>query len=483
MKEQLKALIDKLGQSDLAWVSGYATGRLDALYGTVSSGVSRFCNASLGIYYATETGNSKKIATALEKLAKEAGAKVKNQSFSKIKANDLKNFTHHIFILSTHGEGEYPDSAKSGIEVLMASDNLDSVNYHIIGLGDSSYTHFCGAAVNLEKLLLKKKSKSFIENALFDVDYNEKFQAHLEKIISSLGGGSSTPTIGSSEIKVAKIGTSRLNPAVGVVTDSVNLNDDSSDKQTFHIEIACEGLVYEVGDALGIIFPESFVDESGKTPAPRLYSISSSQKSVGDNVHITVGLAKHKKSDGSIGYGLCSGYLAGLKEGDELKIYVHKNEIFKLPKNEETPIIMVGPGTGIAPFRAFIQEREATGASGKNWLFFGDRTSHADFLYQAEWQDYVASGVLTNIDLAFSRDDENHKIYVQDKMRMRSKELVTWLNEGAYFYVCGSKDPMSKDVEKALLEIAKQEKGISDAEAVEWLNDLTDSGRYLKDVY
>ena len=489
LKQQFKAIADTLQGSDLAWAAGYLEGKLSASGGALAQASAPAAEPakplSIGIYYATETGNAKTIAIAAEKLAKSKSIKTKALAFSKIKPADFKKQDAAIFLLSTHGEGEYPDAAKGGVATLekLGGSDLSELKYAVLGLGDSAYNIFCGAAVQFEDLLKSKGAKSFTDTHLLDVDFDAHYPASLEKIIADLPNNNTAPAAAptASAAPVSTIGTSRLNAVTGTIQDIVNLNDIDSDKETYHIEIAFEeGIQYRPGDALGIVLPE---DESGKAVPPRLYSIASSQAADEESVHITVALAKHKNEDGSTGFGICSKYLSELKNDDEVKFYIHRNDNFKLPENPDTPVIMVGPGTGIAPFRSFLQEREAQDASGKNWLFFGDRTSHADFLYQAEWQDYVAGGLLTNIDLAFSRDTPNQKIYVQDKMQEKANELISWLDEGAYFYVCGSKDPMSKDVEQTLINIAKSEKNLNDDEASAWLEKLADEGRYQKDVY
>jgi len=178
---------------------------------------------------------------------------------------------------------------------------------------------------------------------------------------------------------------------------------------------------------------------------------------------------------------LASNYLSDLKIGQDVEFYISKNRNFKLPENQK-PIIMVGPGTGIAPFRSFVAERNSRDAKGKNWLFFGDRTFKNDFLYQAEWLDYLKSGILTKLEVAFSRD-QSKKIYVQHRLLENSIEIFKWFQEGAYFYVCGDKKYMAKDVEEALITIIKKEGGMNKNEATKYLEKMSIEGRYLKDVY
>ncbi|EKK5221869.1 NADPH-dependent assimilatory sulfite reductase flavoprotein subunit [Cronobacter sakazakii] len=215
---------------------------------------------------------------------------------------------------------------------------------------------------------------------------------------------------------------------------------------------------------------------------PRLYSIASSQAEVENEVHITVGVVRFD-IEGRARAGGASSYLADrLEEDSEVRVFIEHNDNFRLPATPETPVIMIGPGTGIAPFRAFMQQREADGATGKNWLFFGNPHFTEDFLYQVEWQRYVKEGLLTRIDLAWSRD-QDHKIYVQDKIREQGAELWRWIQEGAHLYVCGDANRMAKDVEQALLEVIAAYGGMDAEAADEYLSELRVERRYQRDVY
>ncbi len=227
--------------------------------------------------------------------------------------------------------------------------------------------------------------------------------------------------------------------------------------------------------------PQEFVSILRKIP-PRLYSIASSFAANPDEVHLTIGAVRYN-AHGRDRKGVCSVLCAErLQPGDTLPVFIQPNKNFKLPENPETPIIMVGPGTGVAPFRSFMQEREETGASGKSWMFFGDQHFVTDFLYQTEWQKWLSEGVLTKMDVAFSRDTEE-KVYVQHRMLEHSKELFEWLEEGAAFYVCGEKNNMAKDVQNALLEIIEKEGGKSREEAEAYLAEMKKQKRYQRDVY
>ncbi|MEK3924198.1 assimilatory sulfite reductase (NADPH) flavoprotein subunit [Bacillus sp. FSL K6-0764] len=227
--------------------------------------------------------------------------------------------------------------------------------------------------------------------------------------------------------------------------------------------------------------PQEFVSILRKIP-PRLYSIASSFAANPDEVHLAIGAVRYN-AHGRDRKGVCSVLCAErLQPGDTLPVFIQPNKNFKLPENPETPIIMVGPGTGVAPFRSFMQEREETGASGKSWMFFGDQHFVTDFLYQTEWQKWLSEGVLTKMDVAFSRDTEE-KVYVQHRMLEHSKELFEWLEEGAAFYVCGDKNNMAKDVQNALLEIIEKEGGKSREEAEAYLAEMKKQKRYQRDVY
>ena len=214
----------------------------------------------------------------------------------------------------------------------------------------------------------------------------------------------------------------------------------------------------------------------------RAYSISSSSKAHPDQVHLTVASVRYHSGGRNRG-GVCSTYLAErVRRGEKPAIFISPNKSFRVPANNSAPLIMVGPGTGIAPFRAFLQERQATGAQGKNWLFFGDQHQEHDFIYQDELLAWRDNGLLTRLDLAFSRDQEK-KIYVQSRMLEQGAELYAWLQEGAYFYVCGDASRMAKDVDNALYEVVRQFGGLSTERAADYVDQLKKEKRYLRDVY
>ncbi|MBO2901482.1 assimilatory sulfite reductase (NADPH) flavoprotein subunit [Aeromonas dhakensis] len=266
------------------------------------------------------------------------------------------------------------------------------------------------------------------------------------------------------------------------ISDNAALKDLAGDKAQVNTLVASAQVV----DVLKR-FPTALTAEQLigllRPLTPRLYSIASSQSEVEEEVHLTVGVVRYPQEDGTVRSGAASSYLADrLPEDAEVRVFVEHNDNFRLPANPDTPVIMVGPGTGIAPFRAFLQEREAQGADGKNWLFFGNPHFTQDFLYQVEWQRYVKSGLLSKISLAFSRDQAN-KIYVQDRLREAGLELYQWLEAGAHFYVCGDANHMAKDVQEALLDVIAEHGQKSREEAEEYLSELRRAKRYQRDVY
>ncbi len=214
----------------------------------------------------------------------------------------------------------------------------------------------------------------------------------------------------------------------------------------------------------------------------RLYSIASSPLAHPDEVHLTIAAVRYE-SFGHQRKGVCSTYLADLvKPGDAVPVFVQPNKNFRLPADPDTPVIMVGPGTGVAPFRSFVEHRAAQGGAGKNWLFFGDQHYMYDFLYQLEWQEHLKSGALTRLDLAFSRD-QPEKIYVQDRIIERAEELYRWLEDGAHFYVCGDANRMAHDVHEALISVVEFQGGVDREAAEAYVEALKKSKRYQRDVY
>jgi sulfite reductase (NADPH) flavoprotein alpha-component len=227
--------------------------------------------------------------------------------------------------------------------------------------------------------------------------------------------------------------------------------------------------------------PESLV-KALRPLAPRLYSIASSSSAVGEEAHLTVAVVDYER-EGERRLGAASAHLGGLTDDSStVRVFIEPNERFRLPDDPSRDVIMIGPGTGVAPYRGFLQEREAQGATGRNWLVFGNRHFDSEFLYQVEWQDFLRKGLLTRVDLAFSRD-RTPRAYVQDRLREAGAEVYAWLQGGAHLYVCGDAELMAPDVHAALVEIVARHGGLDPEAAEAWLRRLADERRYLRDVY
>jgi len=255
----------------------------------------------------------------------------------------------------------------------------------------------------------------------------------------------------------------------------------AADKNTAR-EYAGEHQIIDVVKAAKTEIDPQFFVESLRKITPRLYSIASAQAEVEEEVHLTVGLVSFD-ANGEPRTGGASSFLANrLEEGQKVRVFVEHNDNFRLPQSDDTPVIMIGPGTGVAPFRAFMQEREARDANGDNWMFFGDQTFTQDFLYQVEWQNYLKSGLLTRMDVAFSRD-QAEKVYVQDRLKEQASDVFAWLERGAHLYICGDANRMAKDVHQTLVEIIQEHGKLSAEQAEDYLKSLRSNKRYQKDVY
>jgi sulfite reductase (NADPH) flavoprotein alpha-component len=243
-------------------------------------------------------------------------------------------------------------------------------------------------------------------------------------------------------------------------------------REVIDVLLAAKGARFEPAALVAIL----------KKMTPRLYSISSSPKAHAGQVHLTVGIVRHD-SHGRARKGVCSTFLADRAgEGSPVPVFVQASHGFRLPADEATPVIMVGPGTGVAPFRGFLHERRATGAQGRNWLFFGEQRAATDFYYREELEAMLADGHLTRLSTAFSRDQAD-KVYVQHRMLEQAAELWAWLQGGAHFYVCGDASRMAKDVDAALHAVAETAGGLSKEAAAEYIQELKTEKRYQRDVY
>ena len=301
--------------------------------------------------------------------------------------------------------------------------------------------------------------------------------------------GNAPVSLAGTDMSLAQALTSRLEittlsrgflESYGKVAEAPELVKLMSENQRGELKSYMAGrqVVDVLADFPGPVEAQALADSLRKLQ-PRLYSIASSLEANPDEVHLTVGLVNYH-AHGRDHWGAASSFLAAA--GSTVPVFIEPNNHFRLPENPETPIIMIGPGTGIAPFRAFVEQRAAAGAPGTNWLFFGDRNFRSDFLYQLEWQKHLRDGTLHRIDLAFSRD-QSEKVYVQDRIREQAKDFYAWLEEGAHVYVCGDSEHMAPDVNAALLDIIAKQSGGSAEHAEDYLRSMKREGRYQRDVY
>lgn len=581
----LKQAVAELSPQQLAWVSGYFYGvsQNSQLTAALPSAQLEAATAQqLTIIYASQTGNAKGVAEQLQAKFGNAGLSSKLFDAADYKLKNLKNETHLVIVASTNGEGEVPDNAIELYDFLTSkkAPKLDSLQYAVLGLGDSSYEFFCQTGKDFDAALAKLGGKPFLERVDCDVDYQQEANAWQEQTFDFIQENFKQATSDVVQLPVAnkqqvESQYNKQNPLTASILANQKITGRDSSKDVRHIEIDLDGsgLHYQPGDALGVWYLNdkslveqilrqvdieaaeaitldgekisvenallqhfeitasnptlvaSYAELSGskkllkltedkaklreyasstqvldvllekKTKlttdqligllrrlTPRLYSISSSQAEVDEEVHITVGVVEYETKKGAR-IGGASGFLARSEQDEtEVKVFIEHNNNFKLPEDDNADIIMIGPGTGIAPFRSFLQERDAREANGKNWLLFGDRTFTQDFLYQVEWQRYLKTGLLSELDLAFSRDSAS-KVYVQDKLKAKSAQVWQWLQQGAYLYVCGDAERMAKDVQTTLIEIAQAEGGLNREAAEEWLKELRKQKRYQRDVY
>jgi len=591
--ELLNRLLPTLTEVQKVWLSGYlaALCQADAPPAVPPQAESAAPKPAVSkeatVLYGSQSGNSQKLAKKLTGKLQERGFQVTLSSMDSFKTNTLKKLQNLFIVVSTHGEGEPPDNARTFHEFLHSprAPRLDGLQFSVLALGDTSYEFFCQTGKDFDKRLEELGGKRIVPRVDCDVDYEESAEAWMNQVLSALaeapaGSASAAAPANAAVASGTPTEYSKANPFPAVVLENLNLNGRGSSRETRHLELSLEGsgLQYEPGDCLGI-YPENhprLVDElieamgwKPEEPVPvhkngeerplrealtqhyeitvltkplleqvaerfpvgqlrelvspgreqelreyardrdlldlvrdfglkgvpakefvpilrkmpaRLYSISSSPKAYPDEAHLTIRKVRYE-AHGRTRYGVCSTYVAErVKPGDTIPVFVQHNPNFKLPRDPDAPIVMIGPGTGVAPFRAFLGEREEIGAKGKAWLFFGDHHFSTDFLYQIEWQRWLKEGVLTRMDVAFSRDTDQ-KVYVQHRMMENGKELYRWLEEGAHVYVCGDAKRMAHDVHAALASILEQEGGLSPEEAIGYLDRMRQESRYQRDVY
>ncbi len=573
-----------------AWLNGFFAGmfsRGPAVASQLAGAPPAAPLTPLTILFGSQTGTAEALA---KKTAKEAGKRGFAATVLDMAQTDLTKLAAEknlLVIVSTFGDGEPPDSAKSlhtslasAVASSLAIAPLSSLRFSVCALGDTNYPLFCQCGKDFDARLEKLGATRIHARVDCDLDHEKPYTTWLHAALTALAPSDTPAPAPTTEEPAADsaAGFSKTNPYPALLLTSRNLNAPGSAKQVHHIEfdLTGSGLAYAAGDALGVIphncpalvadvlaalgcdgeesvpspdgtatnlrhaltahydlgkpsadllalvgatvvatgpggiastlaptgphhvidalilsqishsksqIPLSSLIPTLKKIQPRLYSISSSPKAHTAQVHLTVGAVHYEKNDRPR-KGVCSTFLADRAQPGTTRVgvFVHSNPSFRPPANGDTPAIMVGPGTGIAPFRAFLTERAATGAKGKNWLFFGDQRAATDFLYRDELTSLQSSGLLTRLDLAFSRD-QPEKIYVQQRMLAAAAELWSWLESGAHFYVCGDASRMAKDVEAALHTVIEQAGGKTPAAAAAYVQALKASKRYARDVY
>ncbi|OHT82682.1 diflavin oxidoreductase [Mycobacteroides saopaulense] len=531
---------------------------------------------SLIVGYGTDMGNAEDAAMSFSEALEEAtGIKSEAIELNQVDIADLQSASHFVAVVSTFGDGEFPDNALLFWEAISAetADRLDHLSFSVLALGDSSYEFFCNAGLLLDERLGALGATRLTERVDIDGPYLQQSKEWTTDLVKRLAAGhigaAAAPVVAEAPAQPKRERNETVEARL-VVNRLLTTAESDKEVRHYEVDLTGSGIAYEAGDSIAVhatndpALVEAILTELGAgaqqrvsghdeplgellsdhleirtpsrtlralvatrtddvdaiaalggdvTPVPgswlygkdvldlvrlgaltvdelvdnlrplqfRDYSIASSPVVHPDHVHLTVATIRYTDSDRTYG-GVASTFLAD--RGRALRVHLRPNHTFRLPA-ADVPIIMIGPGTGIAPFRGFLQERHAAGASGRSWLFFGDRRRATSFLYGDELQEFVDSGTLTRLDLAFSRDGVagEPKQYVQHRMLESAAELYSWLQDGAYLYVCGDADHMAKDVDATLHEIVARCGGLDAAGAHAYVNDLIKNHRYVRDVY
>ncbi len=534
------------------------------------------------VLFATQTGNSRRLAHRLQAAMTGNGVPVNLQSMADYPVERLAQERHLLVITSTHGEGNPPENAEKLHELLMsdAAPDLGRLRFGVLGLGDSKYRFFCQAAIDFDTQLEALGGQRLIERVDCDVDYEDAAEAWINDAVSRMQDhiGTDCSSAILPFVDYDPKGSHLFHkdrPFEAKLLQRRKLTGEGAVREIHHIALSLEhsGIKYQPGDLLGVWFendpqevdklldclsidPGTAVEAGGKSmpirqaliehfeltqchpdfvkhyaavsgnaslaaitedqeglrtfaaerqmydivhdyPArleandliaglrkltPRMYSIASSQEAVGQEVHLTVALVDYE-AFGRRHYGGASGYLAYRADGDaRIRVFVERNRNFRLPEDPGAPVIMIGPGTGIAPFRGFMQKRRALGHEGDNWLIFGNPHRRNSFLYEDEWQSCMDDGLLTRLDLAFSRD-QAEKVYVQQRILEQSADIYRWIARGAHVYICGDATRMAHDVQDAILQVIREQGGMTAEHAENYVAQMRQENRYQKDVY
>jgi len=569
------------------WLNGYMAGLLAAKKVVAAASPdagTTVPTVPLTILFGSQTGSAQNLAKRIAKDAASHGFKARVIDAADHGKVDWSKESNVLVVTSTYGEGDMPDNAQPFWDWLQtdAATALARLNFSVLGLGDTSYEHFCAAGKKIDARLGQLGAKRVHPFVDCDLDYEAKATAWAAGVFKALAPDSQAGTAAvAGDIDPAASpasspgGFSKTNPFPARLLVNRVLNASGSEKETRHFEISLEGsgLRYEAGDALGVMpancprlvadvldalgsdGEDAVVTPKGPMPlrqalttvfdlgkpsnellkffsahdavlrglladdrrddlrkwlwgrgvidlllggagklsgpeivallkpmSPRLYSISSSPAAHAGRVHLTVNIVRYQ-SQGRDRKGVASTFLADrVCPETPVPVFVQTSHGFRLPANGDLPVIMVGPGTGIAPFRAFLHERRAAGVRGRNWLFFGEQRVATDFYYADELEKMLADGHLTRLSTAFSRD-QKEKIYVQHRLLENAVDLWAWLEAGAHFYVCGDASRMAKDVDDALHRVIETAGGRSGDDAKAYVAKMKSEKRYQRDVY
>jgi sulfite reductase (NADPH) flavoprotein alpha-component len=564
--ELLNRVIGTATATQRAWLAGFFAG-LEASTAAPQPIASSATAEPLTLVYATESGNSERLAADLARAARKNGLKPAVVDMADLDVTTLGSARRLVVIAATWGQGDPPGRAARAYNELMGdgAPRFDGLEFGVLALGDTAYAEFCATGREIDERLAVLGGKRVIERVDCDLDFATHAADWIEQAVRVFAPAD--PARGN-VIAVdfsTKLGSvAEVGPIEAEITEHINLNSSRSAKETVHLELTFDGAApaYKPGDSLDIYpkndpaYVEALLKSAGlasdaalseefatsrdittlslrtletyatltgnrqvkqliesgaaktwiagrqlidlidhfpialsaeqlhaltRPLAARAYSIASSRREVGQEAHLLISAVRYD-THGRLRKGVASIDIAErLKKGDRLRVKLRPNKYFALPAPDRD-IIMIGPGTGIAPFRAFLQERRATAASGRSWLFFGDRRFTHDFLYQLEWQEALADKSLTRMDVAFSRDGPQ-KVYVQHRLWERRRDVISWLDNGAYLYVCGDAKSMAKDVRTALVRAYDDVKALAPEAAERAVAELERDKRYMQDVY
>jgi NADPH-dependent sulfite reductase flavoprotein alpha-component len=559
-----------------AWVNGVLAGIFNRTEQLADPPPPVTTGPIVTVVWASQTGTVEEYANNCVAQLSAAGVAARPRGAEEVSVAELTGTV--LFIVATTGDGDPPDNGIALWDALAGAEpgDIDSLEFSVLGFGDSSYADFCGFARKLDARLEHLRAHRIADRASCEPDFQSAAQTWTESVAATL---KDRPAGRSTSRKSAEKRYSRTNPLRTTIASNVALCGAGSEKDVrdVGVHLPAGTLEYGAGDALGVWphnRPETvaqFLDLSGLdgsvdvtvrgetsslaealrlrlditrvTPAflrfvhqhnpdgdlhtviddpprfakwtwarqaldllvshpvradlaewlavlrpltPRLYSISSSPLEDPTHVHVTPGIVRYESSvaatDGTTRHGVCSGYLADLQAGSEVAVFIQSTKHFRPPRDPDARTIMIGPGTGIAPFRGFLHDRAGRGHGGGNWLFFGERHEATEFYYRDELEHFTRSGLLTRLDTAFSRDGDT-KLYVQDRMRENAADLWKWITDGAYLYVCGDAARMAHDVDEALRGIVAQQSGRSPKSAAAYLYAMSAEQRYVRDVY